>query len=281
LLAALLGVLLYLPWISHIRGKQLNVIALFEPLNVHNVLTDLPRPLTGYPYASLAAIPTAVGLAVVVGAAGLGAWYVVRRSKAARRSAIARVGQWQVSSSGALVAGLAIATPIGLLLYSIGFTDLWNARGLYASLPAQALLLGALLEAIPGVLGAIVLAAALITLALGTARAISPAYRRPPFRAAAAYLDRVAEPADPIIIYPSVVDVAIPTQFHRSHLVRRSSPSQWRGVPPGGEAFVVLDDSIAQGLHIGTPHPNGFRLIDRRHYTGLDWFSVLTYRRQP
>jgi hypothetical protein len=284
LLAALLGVVLYLPWISHIRGKQLGVLALFEPLNIHNVLTDLPRPLTGYPYASLGAIPTAVGLAVVVGAAARGTWSVLHRWQDATRSAPGRAAQWRATSGGRhqvfLVVALALATPIGLLVYSVLLSDLWNARGLYASLPAQALLLGALLGAIPGVLGALALAVVLITLAFGTARAISPAYRRPPFRAAAAYLDRVASPTDPIIIYPSIVDAAIPVQFHRSHLVRMSSPNQWRGILPGGQVFVVIDDTTAQGFHVGTPHPNGFRLIDRRHYTGLDWFSVLTYRRR-
>ena len=53
------ALILYLPWISHVRGKSLAVIAQFEPLNFRHVVTDLPRPLFGYPYALLRAIPVA------------------------------------------------------------------------------------------------------------------------------------------------------------------------------------------------------------------------------
>jgi len=168
------------------------------------------------------------------------------------------------------------------LLYSITATDLWMARGMYASLPAQALVAGALLAAIDvRWLRAAPIAAVLLTLVLGSARALSASYVRPPFRAAATYLDRVAPPSAPIIMYPSFLDPAIPAQLQRPHELRSSAPSAWAGVAPGGMVFVVLDDMTARALHIGTPHPSGFELVARRHYTGLLRFSVLSYERVP
>ena len=178
-----------------------------------------------------------------------------------------------------LIALLAVATPVGLLLYSIVASDLWLARGLYASVPAQALVLGALLGAIEATTGLVALAAVLITLAFGAVRSLSHSYRRPAFRAAAAYLDRVAAPNDPVIFYRSIVDAAIPVQFSRRHVVRYASPTQWAGIPVGGRAFVVIDDDEQALYHLSLPHPAGFRLLARRHYTGLLWFSVVSYLR--
>src|SRR5262249_23633683 len=52
LIAGGLAVLLYVPWLPQLRGKSLFVIASLEPLTAHNVITDLMRPIAGYPYAS-------------------------------------------------------------------------------------------------------------------------------------------------------------------------------------------------------------------------------------
>jgi hypothetical protein len=174
---------------------------------------------------------------------------------------------------------LAAATPVGLLLYSVLGTDVWDARGLYASVPAAALVLGALLWAAPRVARPLTVAAVLVTLLAGTIRAISPGYTRPAFRAAAAYLDRVATPRDPIIFYRSFVTPDIEFHFKRRHRVVIASPGQWRAVPPGRTAYLVVD-KFAQLMRIGTPHPPGFRLTGRRRYASHVWsFALLSYRR--
>jgi Dolichyl-phosphate-mannose-protein mannosyltransferase len=279
LLAAALGVLLYLPWLGHVHGKALNVYGQLVPFTFHQVVSDLPRPLTGYPYASITRIPTDPGLAIVMCAAALGLWRLAPRLRAVAATELH--SDRGHPPTRLLIAVLAIATPIGLFLYSLLGTDLWIARSQIASLPAQALALGGLLAAIGGIEGAIAIVAVLATLTFGTVRALSPAYRRPPFRVAAQYLDRVAAPNDPVIFYPSFLylDSAIAVQFQRRHLTRKASQTQWAGIPPGEEAFVVLDDAIASALHIGTPHPPGFRLVASEHYTGLDPFRVITYQR--
>jgi 4-amino-4-deoxy-L-arabinose transferase-like glycosyltransferase len=75
LLANLLVILLYLPWLPHVRGKQLLTFEHLEPLTAANMLKDVARVIPGYPYASLRGIPTLVGLAalgicLLVGTAG-------------------------------------------------------------------------------------------------------------------------------------------------------------------------------------------------------------------
>ncbi len=276
LLANLLVVLLYIPWLPQVRGSELQVIGVLEPLTAHNVLTDLLRPIPGYPWGSLRGIPTITGLAIIGACAALGLAALVLR--------------WRVEPPEQerrplllLLPLLAIVTPIGLLVYSILGPDVWSARGLYASVPAAALVLGALLWALRGVARALGVAAVLVTLLAGTIRAISPSYARPPFRAAAAYIDRLAGPRDPVIFYPTFETLDIAAQFKHRHRTMGSSPAQWRAVAPGDTAILVIDDRIAQRLNIGTPHaPPGFVLTGDRMYPSQVWsFTLLSYRRLP
>ena len=162
------------------------MIQLLEPLNAHNVLADVMRPLAGYPYASLGKIPTVPGLVVVVVAALGGAATLAVR---------AAHGQELPPRSG-LMLSLALATPVGLLVYSMLATDLWLARNLYASVPAAALVLGTLLAALERRVAVLACLAVAVTLLIGTVRAISPSYARPQFRAAATQIDRVAHDGD-------------------------------------------------------------------------------------
>jgi hypothetical protein len=178
-----------------------------------------------------------------------------------------------------LLVTLALATPIGVLLYSVFRTDIWDARSLYASVPAAALVLAAMIWAVPRALRALAIVAVLATLVAGTIKSITSGYTRPPFRAAAAYLDTVAAPADPIIFYPTFVDVDIAAHFKRPHRVMGSSPAQWRAVATGQIAYLVIDDLFAQRLRTGTPHPRGFALTGRRQYSNhVGSFTLLSYR---
>jgi hypothetical protein len=121
--------------------------------------------------------------------------------------------------------------------------------------------------------------AVLATLVAGTIKSITSGYTRPPFRAAAAYLDSVAARGDPIIFYPTFVDVDIAAHFKRPHRVMGSSPAQWRAVAPGQIAYLVIDDLFAQRLRTGTPHQRGFILTGRRQYSNhVGSFTLLSYR---
>jgi Dolichyl-phosphate-mannose-protein mannosyltransferase len=274
LMANAVVALLYAPWVTHIRGKSLAVIALFEPLNVHNVVTNVLLTIPGYPYTGLRTIPTFPGLIVIGVCAMLGLVALVGRR---RRSSVG-VPKSEPSPHLGLIVGLALATPVGLLLYSLIASDLWTPRGLYASVPATALLLGALLAALPRSPRAVAVIAVLATLVFGSIRAISPPYARPPFRAIAAYLDRVAGPRDPIIMYPSFRTPAIRAQFHKPHPIISMSSNAWTSVPLGATAYVVIDNTPPVPYQIQAPNPRGFALVARRQYTGLASTELLTLR---
>jgi 4-amino-4-deoxy-L-arabinose transferase-like glycosyltransferase len=266
--------LLYSPWLPHLRGKALSVIGALYPLGVHRVLTDLLRPFPGHPSAPLRAIPTIIGL-IVLGVGALGGLIVLLRRWRNASPGTA----WLPSRLGLLVA-LAAATPIGLLLYSLAVTDLWLPRGLSASLPAIALVFGALLTVLPRPLIAVAAAALIVTLVAGTLRSFDPAYARGPFRTIAAYLDRVAQPRDPVAIVSFAGGPALRAEFRRPHLVLASIPALWKLTSPGARAYLVLDNVTARARQISTtPHRQGFRLVARRLYAGDGGAEILSYQR--
>ena len=272
-------VALYLPWLPHVSSRGLSIIGGLESMTVHNVLVDLARVIPGYPYASLHAIPTLPGLAVV-GACAVAGIVALVKPAAGRLRGSPTDGRGQVGELG-LICALAAATPVGVGLYSLLGTDIWDARDLYASVPAFALVLGAALAALTFRLRLLAVALVLATLLAATVRAVGPSYARPPFRAAASYLDRVAGASDPIILYPSFLrlDDVIPIEFRRRHVVVEGVPGRWPTTPPAGSAFVVFDDRTETALRIPVPRPRGYVVTARRQYGGLVPFTLLIYRR--
>ncbi len=268
-------VLLYLPWIPHLKSRELAIIGALEPLDLHNIGHDLVQATVGYPLAPLHAIPSIPGL-VAIGICVAGA--ILALALRRRAQAPARGGQ---AAGHSLITALALATPVGVLLYSLVSTDIWDARDLYASLPAAALVLGALLAAIPRSFRALALLAVLGTLLAGTIRAVTPRYARPQYRAAARYLDHVAKPGDPVIVYPSYLNLndVIAVQFHRRHRVLKGVPSRWPAPPSGGATYLILSRSFDAAVRLATPQPPGYALVGRRQYYGSVPFTVLTYRR--
>jgi hypothetical protein len=126
---------------------------------------------------------------------------------------------------------------------------------------------------------AVLVVVVLGVLVVGTARAISPSYARPQFRTVATLLDREAPARAPIIVYPTFFDQAVPAQTHRPHRFIYSAAEGWRQARSDPVAYVLIDDTDTVSLPGRVPRPAGFRLVARRHYTGLTWFSLLTYRR--
>ena len=273
------AVLLYVPWLPHLRGKELVVIGLLYPLRVGSVLKDLVRVLVGYPSAGLRGIPTIAGLVAIAIPVSVAIVIAGRRWWQGPRRALPALG-----SPSTLLALQALATPVGLLLYSLLVTDLWLPRNLSASLPAALLMFGALLTALPGRALMIGAGIVLATLAGGTLRSFRPDYRREPYREMAAYLDRVATPTEPVIMDTLIGGPAIAAQAHKPHrFVSQPTAATWSEAAPGAHVYVVLDDRLAQLLGIsrldGPAHPAGFAVVARRHYRGSLPTDVLTYRR--
>jgi uncharacterized membrane protein len=276
LLAGAAAAVLYLPWISHVRGKSLTVIAQLQPLNAHNVIQDLARVTGGYPYAKIHQIPTAGAFVALVACALVGAaWWLTRsrvRPGTARLHVLDRLRPEQI-----LVILLTFATPIGLLLYSVLGTDLWLSRGLSASIPYGCVLLACALLAPPAPLRTALVVIVLGVYVFGTIRAISPAYQRPQFRQLADYLDRVAPAQDPVIADPLFVGPGIAAELHRTHRMIAPSAIQLQYAPRGGTAWVVIADVFLRGPRPSAP---GFTLISRRHYGGVLPVTLFGYRRR-
>lgn len=279
LLANALVVLLYLPWLGHIRGKSLDVIGALRPLTAGNVTSDLLSVVPGYPYAGLHLVPTTVGLIAILAPAVAGlVWWL--RALAAQSGRVLDKGRQALLSPGGLVMTMAIATPVGLLVYSILKTDLWLSRGLYASVPYICLALAACCLALPRPARAASVVVLLAVLIFATARTISPDYVRTPWRDVARYLDRVAGPRDPVISYGIFAGPGTAIEFGRPHPVYPAAASEWQLGGPGTTTWLMLDDRFDAAVHLPTPHPAGFQLVARRHYRGLLPITVLGFRRR-
>jgi hypothetical protein len=282
MIAGTAAVMLYLPWIPHLRGKELAVIAALEPLTARNVITDLMRPIAGYPYAPLSAIPAYGGLALIIVSALTGVLFLITGRVVALRSS--HFGSSRAASLPKrfwLLVLLAMITPIGMLIYSEVATDLWLARGLYASVPAAALVLAALLMAIPRPINVAATAIVVGTLTFGTIRATSPNWKRPPTRAIAAYIDRTALPGEPVAFISFIAEPAVLAQMHKTHHVVAYTALK-SDTAPGADAYLVVEDHFARLLHLpNVPFPpTGFQLVAQRHYaSSVLPLDVSVYRR--
>ncbi|MGI9184448.1 MAG: glycosyltransferase family 39 protein [Solirubrobacteraceae bacterium] len=268
---------LYLPWLPNVRGKALAVIGALYPLSVHRVLTDLLRPIPGHPAAPLSQIPTVPGLIAFVVCVAAGALFVVVKARRAEEAAV-----FASQSRAGLLVLLTLATPVGLLLYSLIFTDLWLPRGLSASMPAAALLIGGLLAALPARTSALSVAVVGIVLVAGTMRSFESAYGRGPYRDIAARLDQVAAPRSPVLVVSLQGALAVPEQTRRPHDFVGSLRGMWASTPAGGRAYLVLDDAIDRATRLvagGTLDRPGFKLEAHRHYAGASPTELLTFVR--
>jgi hypothetical protein len=269
-------VVLYLPWLPHLRGKALAVIGYLYPLGARRVLTDLLRPFPGHPAAPLRAIPTLVGLLVVAACLAAGAAALIAR----RRREAGPGGRRLAGSPGqVLMALMVFATPVGLLLYSLLDTDLWLPRGLSASLPAIVVAVGGLVAALPRKALVVALAALAVVLVAGTLRSYDAAYARGPFRAVATYLDRNAPPQDPVMIVSIVGTPAVQAQLHKPHKLESALASTWSAVPPGGTAYIGLDEQLMAIHKLFIPHHRGFAITSVKQFRAGYSLELLTYRR--
>jgi 4-amino-4-deoxy-L-arabinose transferase-like glycosyltransferase len=261
---------LYLPWLPQLRGKALAVIGALYPLSAHRVLTDLLRPIPGHPAAPLRAIPTLAGLFVFAAVVLAGAVALARRRAPELR---------RPSAEQALLAALVLATPVGLLLYSLIVTDLWLPRGLSASLPATAIAIGALAAALPRPAAVVAVVAMAVTLLAGTVRSYGTAYARGPFRTMAHYIDRVAAPRAPVLIVSLVGQLAVQAQLRKPHTYETALKQTWADTPPGGVAYIGIDDILLHSGRVKRPQHPGFTVVSHVHFTGSFATELWEYRR--
>jgi 4-amino-4-deoxy-L-arabinose transferase-like glycosyltransferase len=232
----------YLPWLPGFLEQRRNdvgieIIGELFPLSVGRVF-ELPLvALVGHPFLSLGDSPGARGLLLVLFLAALVGAAAVRRP--------AGLGGLAPSlrSEAGLVAVLALATPIGLLLYGAAGSSLYIPRNLAASVPAALVLLALLLDRLAAsvtprlALGAV--GGFLAVLAVGAVEIVfDDDQRRPAYREAAHYLDDVAGPTDAVVDTPltpagdrrfrrTTLDLYF-RRHHRLYATGRDEGAAWR-----------------------------------------------------
>jgi 4-amino-4-deoxy-L-arabinose transferase-like glycosyltransferase len=204
LLVASAGIaLLFLPWLPRIpdqRAAAARVEVGTSARSPGEQLEDLLRLVTGHPFLPLDRLPGVAplaicGVAVAAAVTGLAVAHGRRRLAAARTAAPRLV----------LLAGLALALPVGLSLYGLVGKDVYNLKTIIVSLPAIALLLGLLvarLEPAPLRVGVGVML--LAGLGLATLGVLDRDNRRPPWNEVAAFIEQRAKPNDEVLQFDPV-----------------------------------------------------------------------------
>jgi mannosyltransferase len=282
LVVATLGIIvLYLPWLPFVRGKEsLPIYGTLEASADDALL--LPTVLIGHPFAPLDDVPGAASLVV------LGAVVVIGVGVAIERAARRPGPPWTGRSPPALLILLAVSTPLGLLLSStVSGHDLLNARNLSASVPAATLLLAALLTPAPQRLAPALALAATAAGAAGTVTSLDADHQRPPSRDAAATVDAHAGPRDSVVDVSSFFTDA-PGRGLRLYLTRphplftgRTYNAAWkRAAGRAADVFVVFPGAEGFIAFVNPPRPMArrFRLASEWRYPGLgDGLGVRKY----
>jgi 4-amino-4-deoxy-L-arabinose transferase-like glycosyltransferase len=165
-------------------------------------LADLVGLFPGYPPGSgagpepsLTTVPGVAALMLV--GAGLGVALVAevigRRPRGGERTELG-------SPAIVLLAVMAVATPAGVLMYSLSEHDLFAGRYFSASLPALLLVIAWLLTRSGSRTALLAVALVLVGVSLGTLRMLDPSNERPPYRDVARYIEDSTGAADHVIV---------------------------------------------------------------------------------
>jgi 4-amino-4-deoxy-L-arabinose transferase-like glycosyltransferase len=249
----------FLPWLPGFLEQRRNdvgieIIGTFARLSFGRVF-ELPLvTLVGHPFLPLRDAPAERGAIL-----GL---VLVALAIAAALSARGALGRHLPSprSERGLVAILALATPVGLLLYDAVGSSLYLPRNLGASLPALvvlvALLVAGLAAAVPARVAALATAAFVSVLAAGAvASVVDDDQRRPAYREVAHYLDDVVAPSDPVLDTP--LTAATEARFrtttldlylerpHRLYAAGPGAAAAWRQLRAGRTLYLVAPRDLA------------------------------------
>jgi hypothetical protein len=283
----------YVPWIPSFivqsHDTSANRISTFKQFTPKGVVRELTISVDGHPFLPLESVPGRAALVLLgLGAAGALAGALLRA-----RSRIPSPAQ--VRSSGMLVLVLGLATPAGVALYSIVGKNTYIPRNLSASLPAICLALGAGVASLRRPWAVAAAVALVVALGIGTVRTIDPDRGRPPYRQAAAFVDRHDRGGGVVIEYPlfpafAYTNVALgrhlQVHLERPHVLRQvRSPDSpgWNPVPRYRRLFIVTPWDAAHQAG-GSPLPprfaGRFRLVDRGTWRGIVPVAVFEYARR-
>ena len=280
LLAHAGAAILFLPWIPSLLFQNedsaaVRIEALY-PLTFKSYFDGLARAFVGHP-SNLDPVPGPLG-GILIGlgfACAIGV-LVVRRARQREKRRPPR--------TLALLVLLAVAAPIGTLLFSLGPTSVFLPRNLSSSVPAAAVLVGALLAAVRsravGVVGITLVAAGLV---LGAIRTVGPELERADYRSAAQYLDRDAAPGDPVVelsIARGPVARQLSYYMKRRHEYFTSERPLSEALPLGrrsGQLFLVAPANAGALVRLVGLEKQGFRRVGKRTFGGQTPVVVIRY----
>jgi mannosyltransferase len=245
LLLANLGVLAgFAPWIpgfiADSNSPTQEILSSLEPFTFKAVRLALENWAIGYPYVRIGAVPgdlatvlLATGLLIAAAVGGMRVWRWLRGSRVGPGAAVRRI-----PPGIALVAMLALATPVGEALYSAFSTNLLGARNLIASWPGLAIAIGAIVTAAGPLLSVACSALVLSGFAIGAVKTLDADFARIDYRDAAGVIETRWAPGD------VVADVSAPTPVPLTGLdvyLPQTHPEFRLGLPVSDHPFTIFD----------------------------------------
>ncbi len=271
----------YMPWLPSFFNQRGNkgigaIEALAPDPSVHAVVTSLLSVLPGHPFAQLRDLPGRPALAVFLAAVGAGV--VVALARGVRRLTAGR--SLGLTPEQILLLLLAVATPAGVVLYSLGSTDLLLARNLGASVCAMALVVAwavVSLGRVPGAVGAVALLAAM---AVGTIDTLRDEHRRPASKDAAAFVDSIVRPGDTLVWSTVAGDLHVYRKHPLPTYLGVDDLRAWRRAQSRGGRVIMVRPYF--GFFAYAPDPpaglrHRYRVTARRIYPGFQTIAVLVY----
>ncbi len=194
----------YLPELPVLRkiskSPGTNLYEFLDPLSAHLVRRDLGRWAIGHPYLPLARVPGTLALAVITAGVVVGLAGCALRLAGGRRDR----SPWrpQPSAMVLLVVLLALASPVGVILYSILGKGVWGARNVIASWGGFAVVLAALVTYPRRPVRALAGALLVVGFTFGGLSMLPTSVHRPDYQAAVAYLRALAPGGAPVADLP-------------------------------------------------------------------------------
>ena len=212
LTVANLGVLVgFAPWIPGFiadnNSPTTKILSALQPFELRPVRLALEQWSVGYPYVQVSSVPGDVGWAVIAAgvlvalvAGGVRLWRALRTARGRLASSVRRIPE-----GAALVAILALATPVGEAFFSAIGTNLLGARNLNASWPGLSMAIGGIVAG-AGVPLSLACAALVIGgYGIGAVKSLDSDFSRPDYAGVARAIEQRWKPGDIVVDGASVI----------------------------------------------------------------------------
>ena len=207
-LGALIGFAPWIPgFIADNNSPTTDILSFLHPFEFRPVRMALEQWSVGYPYARLSDVPgtlawvlIAAGVLVALAVGILRLWRILRASGIPLATSLRRIPE-----GAALVAILALSTPVGEAIFSAVGTNVLGARNLNASWPGLSVAIGGIIAA-AGIPLSIACAALVVGgYAIGAVKASGSDVSRPQYAQVAAAIEQRWKPGDVVVDGASVV----------------------------------------------------------------------------